>query len=206
MDIQKAREEIVAAAASCYRTGLVSAAGGNISMRVGEQMLITATNESFRELTTDGIVTVAMDGTLVHAVGDRKPSKEKNLHLEVYRRKPDMRCVIHVHPVYSIAYTVAAGQRFPLPTVSAVAKLKEIGFVPVAGGGSSALVDGISAALEKGPDYMRVLLLERHGIVVYEKDMKNCLDLTELMEETAKINVLISAVTHSTGIADAVLP
>jgi L-fuculose-phosphate aldolase len=202
MDVINAREQIVAYTRACYSKGLVSAAGGNISMRVGDQVLITATNESFRETNPEGIVTIDLDGNVIHAEGGRKPSKESKLHLTVYRKRPEASCVIHVHPVFCIAGSIVDPGGFPLPTVSAKLKIREVGIVPIAAPGSRELIDGIITALDKGTDSLRVLLMERHGLLIFDETMKSCCDLVELAEETAKINYLVRSMTKTISVSD----
>lgn len=187
MDVTEVKREIITHAKFCYERGLVSAAGGNISMRLGNRYFITATNESFRELRPESVVEIDADGNPVDP-GAFNPSKEAVLHLAVYKHRPEVDSVIHVHPVFSIAHTVADDGPFPLPTVSARGKLRRVEVVPSAPGGSRELVDLVVKALGEAEDFVKTLVLAEHGILVFDKGMKPCYDNTELLEETAKIN------------------
>lgn len=190
MEKQGIRHAIIEYAKLCYDKGLVSAAGGNISMRWGDSVFITATNAPLRKLAPEDIVEIDMDGTPIDDTAERKPSKEWGMHLAVFKNRPDVDSVIHIHPVYSIASTVAIGDHLPLLTVSARLKLSKIGYAPYAAAGSAELLSGVTEAIREGGADIHAVLLERHGIIAFAKGMEACYNIAELVEETAKISYL----------------
>lgn len=200
MDKQQIKQEILTYGKLCYERGLVSAAGGNISMRLGDRMFISATNAPLRRLTSEDIVELDMDGNLVGDNHGRKPSKEWGMHLAVFKARPGVDSVIHTHPVYSIASSIAFLDNFNLPTESARLKLRKVGHVSVAKPGSDELRESVTSAVQAGGDEQKVVLLQEHGIIAYEKGMEACFSIAELMEETAHINYL--AATLKTAAAE----
>lgn len=189
MERQAIRQRIIEYAKLCYDKGLVSAAGGNISMRWGNSVFITATNAPLRRLRPENIVEIDMDGQILDAALGEKPSKEWGMHLAVFQKRPDVDSVIHIHPVYSIASTVAIGEHFSLLTVSAQLKL-HAGYAPFAKPGSKELLNEVADAIREGGENLNAILLERHGIITFAKEMEVCYNIAELVEETAKINYL----------------
>ena len=104
-----------------YDRGLVSAAGGNVSVRCGDHVLITGSNISLREVTADSLVLCDMEGNILEAPPGLRPSKETRFHLGVYKQRPEICCVIHAHPSFSIAWSL---EKKPLPMYTESAQLK----------------------------------------------------------------------------------
>lgn len=189
MNKEEVKRAIIDAGQQAYSCGLVSAAGGNISMRMGDRFFITATNAPLRNLMPEDIVEIDADGKPVGDSCGRTPSKEAVLHLAVFKKRPDIDSIIHVHPVYSISCTIASPNDFPIHTVSAINKIGSVGYVPFAQAGSRELVDFTNEALDKCGEEVKTLLMEKHGIIVFDKGMNKCYERTELVEETAKIGI-----------------
>ena len=131
-------EDIIRYSGLLYDRNLVSAAGGNVSERCGSDMLITASNAPLREITPDSLVLCDLKGAVIEKNQHLRPSKETLFHAGVYRVRPEVRCVIHVHPAYSVVWTL---QKKPLPLYTESAKLKliDVPIIPDAAPGSSLL-------------------------------------------------------------------
>ncbi len=89
--------------------GWTPATSSNFSRRLDERhAAITVSGRDKGRLTEDDIMVVDLDG---QAVGtDRRPSAETLLHTQLYRRFPDVGCVLHTHsPVQTIASRLYAG-------------------------------------------------------------------------------------------------
>ncbi len=200
MNVEEVKRQIMEAGYSAYTSGLVSAAGGNISMRLGNRYFITATNVPLGKIKPEDIVEVDGNGNLIgEDYGGKRPSKEVLLHLAVFRNRPDIDSVIHVHPVYSIICTIAFQNEFPVLTVSGLNKLGTIGYIPFAQAGSEQLVLGAEKAIRENDESLKTILMEQHGIIVFEKGMDKCLQRTELMEDTAKIAIYSSLMKKALG-------
>ena len=193
MNAEEIKRQIIDAGLSAYSCGLVSAAGGNISMRLGDRYFITATNAPLRSLKPEDILEVDIEGKVVgDDYGGKRPSKEVGLHLAVFKNRPDIDSVIHVHPVFSIACSIAFPNAFPILTVSAINKIGKVGYIPFAQAGSHELIEGAEKAIKADDASMKTIIMEKHGIIVFDKGMEKCYELTELVEETAKIGIYSS--------------
>ena len=135
----KPADDIIRYSALVYQKGLVSAAGGNVSARLGGDMLITGSNVPLRAVTYEGLVLCDAEGHVKRAAQGLKPSKEMRFHLDVYRLRPEINYIIHAHPTYSVLWTL---QKKPLPlyTESAKLKLGEVPIVPDRAPGSLSLI------------------------------------------------------------------
>jgi len=171
-----------------YERRLVSAAGGNVSVRLGNTVLITASNVSLREVTADGVVLCDMDGKVLEGNPGLKPSKETGFHLNIYRNRPGVGAVVHAHPCYATAFSIG-GEKLPLLTASARLKLAEVPSIPEALPGSEELAENVRRAVTEHPDAF-AYIIRAHGIVTMGKTLEESFKLAELLEDTAKIAIL----------------
>nr|WP_306270526.1 class II aldolase/adducin family protein [Ornithinimicrobium sp. HY1793] len=83
--------------------GLSPGSSGNISVRVGDRVHISATGQPLGSLSADqlSVMELTADG-LAHVDGPR-PSKEHGLHGALYHRDPDAVCVVHLHSTHAVA-------------------------------------------------------------------------------------------------------
>ncbi len=106
MNLERARRELVAASRALHGRGWVPATSGNFSARLGDgDIAITASGRDKGALAPADILRIAADGT---ARDDRRPSAETLLHVQLYRRDPEIRAVLHTHSVTATAVSMRA--------------------------------------------------------------------------------------------------
>ena len=176
------KEDIVEVGRRIYNLGFVAANDGNISVRTGDnEILTTPTGVSKGFMTPDMIIKVDMAGNQLE--GELKPSSELRLHLEVYRQRPDVRAVLHAHPPVATAFTVAGIplDRPVLPEI--VVSLGRIPTAKYATPSTEELPASIRPFLEKHD----AILLENHGALTVGGDLFNALFKMEQIAHFAKI-------------------
>ncbi|MHB1376076.1 MAG: class II aldolase/adducin family protein [Candidatus Humimicrobiaceae bacterium] len=176
-----------------YERNLVGAAGGNISMRKDNLYLITAGGRSLRDVTAEDILVVDENGKIIEGKEGLKPSKETSLHINVYKFRPEIDSVVHVHPSYCTAYSILKKQ-VPVLTASSKLKLKEIPIIGYANPGSKELSDFVAECVKKSPEFVKALTLEAHGLLAWDKGLSNAFDIAELVEETARAAFISSQI------------
>jgi methylthioribulose-1-phosphate dehydratase len=94
-------EALCATARWCYARGWVPATSGNFSVRdrAGGRMLISPSGLDKGLMTTADLLETDMEGRVVN--GKRKPSAETALHLVIYRDRPEMGAILHVHSIWN---------------------------------------------------------------------------------------------------------
>src|SRR3712207_4830301 len=107
------REDLCDACHLMYERGLAHAAGGNASIRIDDEILITPTGIGLDRVQPDDLVHVGIGGQVLSS---RQPSKELDLHLELYRTRTAAHAVLHPHPPHAIAWTA----RYPEPRLDAI--------------------------------------------------------------------------------------
>lgn len=95
-------DALIAVCADLARRGWVPATSGNMSVRHdAETVWLTASGGDKGRLTRDQLLHVRLsDGAVLGTAGDAatgRPSAETLLHLQVYRRRPSVGAVLHVH-------------------------------------------------------------------------------------------------------------
>jgi L-fuculose-phosphate aldolase len=96
------RADIVEVGRRLHERAYVASNDGNISVRLdGDLILTTPKSVSKGFMSPDMMVVIDMSGRKVR--GQRDPSSELLMHLEVYRSRPDARAVVHAHPPVLLA-------------------------------------------------------------------------------------------------------
>ena len=106
------RDEIVLVGKLLYDKGLIVAGDGNISMRLEDgTILITPSGLCKGMMRPDQLIIIDLDGRKVGPGTSTnralQPSSETATHLEVYKQRPDVISVVHAHPPYAIALSIA---------------------------------------------------------------------------------------------------
>jgi L-fuculose-phosphate aldolase len=158
-----------------------------MSVRIGDDIYITATNCRLGDVYSETLVKVSLDSS---QATNGKPSKELNLHLGLYRRRKDVLAIAHLHPVNSIAVSILNEEGMeimPAYTPGYAAKVAPIGMVPLLKPGSEELARAVS---DTGTSY-NVILMKNHGIISVAKDIKAALSLVEEAEQNAALHIIL---------------
>ena len=167
-----------------YKGGLTTTSGGNLSILDDDgDIWITPSGIDKGTLTRHDMCRVKPDGTVI---GPHKPSVELPFHATVYKKRPDLRAVLHAHPPALVAFSVAR----VLPDTRLVANawrtLGNIAMAAYALPGSQTLGDNIAAKFEEGYD---IVVLENHGVVIGAGDLFNAFMKFETLETTANLEI-----------------
>jgi methylthioribulose-1-phosphate dehydratase len=96
-EFEQRAAELVEAGRTLYRLGMVPATSGNLSARLADgRIAITVSGRHKGRLTVADIMRIDAAGC---SLDERRPSAETGLHLQIYRRFPDARAVLHPHSV-----------------------------------------------------------------------------------------------------------
>ena len=102
-------QDCLKAAKLLYQRFLVNAYEGNVSVRLGDHILVTPSSVCKEELEEDDLVEVDIEsGATIAAKPGRVASSETKMHLCVYRSRTDVQSVAHAHPPFATAYAMAA--------------------------------------------------------------------------------------------------
>ena len=187
---EQVRADIVEVGRRLYTRGFVASNDGNISARLDDHRLVTTPKSVSKGfMTPDMMVIVDYEGRKV--TGDRDPSSELPMHLEIYRNRPDVNAVVHAHPPTATGFA-AAGVALNQPLVCEV--VIGLGSIPLAKYGTPGTPELTDALAPLVPNY-DALLMSNHGVVTYGTDLSQAFMKMETVEHFARI----ALVTHQLG-------
>ena len=182
---EQLRADIVEAGRRLYARAFVASNDGNISARIDDQRLITTPKSVSKGfMTPDMMVVVDSEGRKM--AGDRDPSSELPMHLEIYRNRPDVSAVVHAHPPLATGFAVAG---IPLTRAVLAEVITTLGSIPIAEYGTPStreLADTVAP-------YVRAhdgLLLANHGALALGKDLFGAYYKMETIEHFAHISLV----------------
>ncbi|MBM7839041.1 L-fuculose-phosphate aldolase [Alkalihalobacillus xiaoxiensis] len=152
---------------------------GNISARCEEGYFISATGTYLGELEVEDF-SYCEKGE--HLVG-KKPSKEFLMHEGIYEEREEIGAVLHSSPFYS---TLIANTSLDLPSnyfVEAMYYLEKVVRIPYHHPGSKELAQAVKSKAKEG----NVFLLENHGVIVCDVNIKEARTALQTLEYTAKM-------------------
>ena len=174
--------EIIGISNEIYDKGLVSGKSGNISARFkgenGDIIAITPTLKSLSNLHEEDIVLVDMNGNvLTRGV----PSSEVNMHIEIYRKRPDVNGIVHTHSPYATGFAHSTKRIRRLEGFGAI-KSEYMAEIEYEKPGS----DELAKSASEGLGNEDVLILKKHGVVCVADSLKEAELLAIFVEESAK--------------------
>jgi len=183
------RDALVERGKSLYDRGHAHGSSGNLSVRVGDGVLITPTGSSLGRLDPARMAKISFDGTPV--AGD-PPSKEAFLHLAMYAERPAANAIVHLHCTCAVAVSclVHDDPRNVLAPLTAyhVMRVGALPLIPYHRPGDRALAEAVRRVAGKH----RAVLLANHGPVVSGKSLDDAVDSAEELEQTAKLSLLLA--------------
>ena len=194
MDEAHLRDELCRVARSLYARGYVHGTTGNLSARLDDGFLISATDACLGELTPEALVRVDPSGA--PAPGAARPSKTLELHRRIYEATAEARCVIHTHSRHLVGLSLSIGLDEDcddlLPPITPYFVMK-VGHVPLLAyrrPGDPALGDRVAAAIaaaERRGAPIRAVMLSRLGPNVWHETPAAAMAVLEELEETARL-------------------
>jgi len=176
------RAEMVRAINELYQLGLITATGGNVSVRVEEreECWITPSQLYKGDLRPELMVRIDLSGNVLDE-GVPAPSSEWPMHTAIYRARPEVRAIVHAHAPYA---TILALSGLPfLPVTTEAAFFREVPVVPFIMPGTKELAEAVVKAMGRNP----VCLLQNHGVVVAATSLRRACNILEVVERTAQL-------------------
>ena len=187
-DIGAAARDIARLGASIFARGLTPGRTGNLSCRIGDEIVVTPTGASLGSLDAGRLAIIDLEGRPVR--GDR-PTKEAAMHAALYRSRPAARSVVHLHSTHAVAVSCLADldEHSALPPLTAYFAMRvgRLPLVPYVPPGDPSL----GAAVEATARDHHAMLLANHGSVVAGDDLLSAADAAEEIEETARLFLLL---------------
>jgi L-fuculose-phosphate aldolase len=184
------RDQLAHAGYDVVQAGLVCGSGGNLSARIDDEdaCWITASGAWLDRLSRTAFVPVRISDGSPAAVGGPpsariEPTSELALHLALYRARPDVNAVIHLHPQTALLLD-ALGEQIRIVTTDHAFYLRRVSTVPFRAPGTTELA-ALTAAV--AADGTNCLVLSQHGCVVMAGSVELAHKRARNLEEAATL-------------------
>jgi L-fuculose-phosphate aldolase len=185
------KQELIAAGKVLVAEGQDDFTRGHISFRLPDNpklFFMKAHSIGLDEITMQNILTIGLDGNVV--AGSARRHSEVFIHSEIFKARPDVNCVIHTHPTYSIALS-STGRTLKCYSQPGALFYEALGtytdtinLIRTVEMGA-----GVARALGGG----RGVLLKNHGVVVTGASIAEAVIGTIMLENGAMVQLLAEA-------------
>ncbi len=174
-------EKIIEYGKRCGEKNYTPGYSGNISARHKSGMLITTSGSSNGYLSKDDVVLTDFYGKSLEE--GKKPSSEKFLHIEIYKKRPEINYIIHVHAPYLSSFA-SAGKDLMAPIMAE--NVFYFGGIPLADYALPSTMQLVENTVRYFDKYDAVLMAN-HGFVVASKTIEDAYMKLELAESYAQV-------------------
>lgn len=174
-------EKIIEYGKRCGEKNYTPGYSGNISARHKSGMLITTSGSSNGYLSKDDVVLTDFYGKSLEE--GKKPSSEKFLHIEIYKKRPEINYIIHVHAPYLSSFA-SAGKDLMAPIMAE--NVFYFGGIPLADYALPSTMQLVENTVKYFDKYDAVLMAN-HGFVVASKTIEDAYMKLELAESYAQV-------------------
>lgn len=195
---EKEKLEIIKGGMKLDRYGLISLAGGNLSLRMPSgEILVTPSGMIYEDMVPDDVIVMDLQGKIIE--GNRKPSSDTAAILYIFNKRTDVKAIIHTHQPYATAISLLEDEfRADLTTLGNACG----GNVPVAPYSSPGSEDmGIDTVNFLGDGH--AVILAHHGVMTTGDSMKQALNAAVYLEDCAKAYLAARAVGPIRHLTDA---
>ena len=175
------KQEIVRVCRMLHRKNYLAATDGNVSVRLGDRVLVTPSGVHKGLMEANQVITVDLTGRVLR--GEGRPTSEIRMHLLAYELRPDVGAVVHAHLPYATACTLAGIDLLEPILPEVVITLGGIPTAPYATPGSAAVPEAIREFLRE----YDAILLSRHGAMTVGRDVTDAYNKMEKLEHTARV-------------------
>lgn len=189
------RQQVVEACQHLSRSGLVVGTAGNVSVRVGELVVISPSGVDYESMSARDVGIHDLDGRAVDAV--LEPSSELALHLAVYRSSART-AVVHTHAPASTALSTLVDV-VPASHYYTALFGGPVRVAPYATFGTNELADNVTTALRD----RTAALMGNHGAVLVGDNLAKVMGLVPYLEYVCDVQLRAMAAGTPVRVLDA---
>lgn len=180
---QQARETVVRTAIAMADQGFLAGIGGNMALRIDDQLFaVTPSASDYYSMTPDDICVLRLD-TLEQLSGNGKPSIESGLHARMFKARPDCRASLHTHQPVASAFTLL-NRALPISGAQARQLIGEQApMCAYAPSGSGLLSWFVGRRVRPG---INAYLMRNHGAIGIAASLEEAGQIMQLLEQEAR--------------------
>ena len=174
-------EKIISYGRLCGEKNYTPGYSGNISARFENGMLITVSGSANGYLNKHDIVYTDFNGNSLEP--NKKPSSEKFLHIDIYKKRPEFNFIIHVHAPYLSSFA-SSGKDLMAPIMAE--NVFYFGGIPLAEYALPSTMELVNNTVKYFDKYDAVLMAN-HGFIIGSKTIEDAYLKLELAESYAQV-------------------
>lgn len=180
-------KELKKYSAKLVDSGLVTGAGGNLSLRDGDYMYISPSGFDLKEIGDEQWVKVDIESGKI--LSDLKPSSELEMHLECFRRNAEIQAVLHAHPSYSVGVS-STGKEIPPMFPDFPAMIKKVAYIDYVIPTTDLLANAVGEVIGDSQS----VVMRNHGVLTVGNTLKEAFFFMQLTEEAAKVYSIAASI------------
>lgn len=195
----EAKQAILDVGHRMYIKNFVAANDGNISCRVGDDVIWTTPTGVSKGYMTEGmLVKMRLDGAII-SMGELFPSSEVKMHIRIYKENPDAMGVTHAHPPVSTSFAIAGAGLDKAIYPEAVVNVGVVPCVHYEKPGSQGIPDSIAPYCKE----YHALLLGNHGALTWGRSVMEAFYRLEALEHYAMILMYTDSIGKANVLSNA---
>jgi len=166
-----------------FRRGLVSSHTGNMSIRLGDRIIITRRGSQLGNLKEQDLIETGLNKN------DRNTplaSVELPAHRAIYQQTTAL-AVVHAHPPHAIALSMSETEIVP----NGADIRAEVGRVPVLGGDMDTSPGGLEDVISAGLKDHHIVMICSHGSFAAGQLLEEAYKYTAFLEESSQVIWLV---------------
>ncbi|MGE4299083.1 MAG: tRNA (N6-threonylcarbamoyladenosine(37)-N6)-methyltransferase TrmO [Desulfovibrionaceae bacterium] len=169
-----------------WTSGLLRGCHGNVSVRLGNSVVITCSGSAKGYLLPGDLTSV--DLTTGKRLDKGRPSSETGMHLETYDAQPKAWAIVHTHPPHLLALSlrVPEDKLLDVPLFESEVMRKNFAQAPAHAPGTGVLAKAVSEASKT----CQAVFMRNHGLVCWGENLQEALALSEDVEHLARIQLM----------------
>jgi L-fuculose-phosphate aldolase len=196
ISVEEAADAILHVGRRMYERRYVASNDGNVSVRLSDNRLLTTpTGMSKGFMSRSDLVVTDMEGNRIS--GKREPTSELKMHIRAYELREDIGAVVHAHPPYATAFSVAG---IPLSECVLPEVVVTIGSVPLAEYGTPS-TEEVPRSIEGVVTKSDAFLLRNHGVMTVGGCALSAYHKLETVEHFAEITFIARQLGSVGGLA-----
>ena len=172
-----------------FARGLVSSHSGNMSIRLGDRIIITRRGSMLNCLQEGDIIET---GVFRNTRTTPLASVELPVHRAIYQ-KTQAQAIVHAHPPHAMTLSLTEMEIEP----NTVEGLSAIGKVPVLGWNMEVKQGGLAEIIVQALEQHRIIMVRGHGSFATGQLLEEAYNFTTILEESCQILCLLKSIQVS---------
>ena len=179
--------------------GLTTTSGGNISRLCDDYVLMTPSTLDKARLKAKHIVVLSLEGE--NLTPDLKPTMEKEMHIEIYRKNSEVKAIVHAHPVTATAFACTGKS----VSTTLIAESYAILGIPVRAKYATMGTKELAGIVSEAASGNKVVLMDNHGVLATGRNLLQAFDRVEVLENAAKTTLICEILRDTKNIPESEL-